>query len=402
MERSSGQVELLRRAIEIAYTSGVTRILDFAEAGGGVKGRFLDGVKLFDFEISPEGVAFRQARPKRTDGYLIGYLGELHGKLELTRFDSLEDWGAYLTRLDAVQSGKGPDCKVGQQCGDGCVKKGYQCRLESPQAKAAAGAALNSLLGDRAGRSTPASVLRVERKIRMLGHEEAYIFDGSGKQLLAKKGTAAAVEFSPEDMGKMKNAIVTHNHPPAALVSDAYGDDYRGGGFSLSDMYAAAHTDMAEMRAIAPEGTHVLRRPAKGWPKPELIQSTHMKASEALYPEMRRELISSNRSAASVKLDHDSQATLDTINHLKLGYDFKPTAITARDKATWNKVGKAGKAEAAATMKQAQQQASGLKPGLRVPPILGEFVKAVAWNVAISVAAYVAIDHARRKGYLKI
>lgn len=59
-----------------------------------------------------------------------------------------------------------------------------------------------------------------EQKNRHLEHEEAYCYDKEGKVLFHNKGNETSVYFSKSDEAKMKDAILTHNHPSHSPFSE--------------------------------------------------------------------------------------------------------------------------------------------------------------------------------------
>jgi len=82
--------------------------------------------------------------------------------------------------------------------------------------------------------------------------EMAKIVDPEGNVVLEKKGDGVSVSFSDAEVSKMKDCILTHNHPT----------DYT---FSRQDLSAAKYMDLQEMRATCKSGTYIMRRPKNGW-----------------------------------------------------------------------------------------------------------------------------------------
>ncbi len=79
----------------------------------------------------------------------------------------------------------------------------------------------------------------VEDSIAELDHERCYAFDAAGKGLMAKDGEESQIEFSLEEMEKLKRAdVFTHNHPS-------------GGSFSSDDMKFAYFLDIKELRVTS-------------------------------------------------------------------------------------------------------------------------------------------------------
>ena len=112
-----------------------------------------------------------------------------------------------------------------------------------------------------------------EDSVRKNDFESALIVDNNGNELVKKKGTSTGVDFSKEErdlMKKSKNVILTHNHP-------------RDLPLSKSDYVFAAQNNLAEVRAVGPRTTYVLKRPKSGWPNAGLIGSEYDTAMYGVY-----------------------------------------------------------------------------------------------------------------------
>lgn len=109
------------------------------------------------------------------------------------------------------------------------------------------------------------SVVAKENEIRMnKTYETAISFTKDGEVVLNKDGQSRHVVFTSEECRKLRNTIMTHNHPS--------GWDYPensvrriGNSFSKDDILMAVRCDLAEMRVVTPNYTFVLKRPEKGW-----------------------------------------------------------------------------------------------------------------------------------------
>jgi SPP1 gp7 family putative phage head morphogenesis protein len=112
---------------------------------------------------------------------------------------------------------------------------------------------------------TPVPTPLEETEARILGNktESAHLFDGDdGSLIFSRKGTRSEVAFSREDVSKMKDGVLTHNHP-------------RGTSLSFADVNMAIRADLAEIRAVgkAADGRNFiysLTRPTGGWPLDQL------------------------------------------------------------------------------------------------------------------------------------
>ena len=89
---------------------------------------------------------------------------------------------------------------------------------------------------------------------------------------MAKRGGVDSVGLSVLDYPKLKNAVVTHNHPS-------------GGCFSFKDIRFLKNMPISELRVSTEESEYYMRKP-KQWPK-------EIKSSELLekaIKEIRKEL----------------------------------------------------------------------------------------------------------------
>lgn len=108
-------------------------------------------------------------------------------------------------------------------------------------------------------------VTKVENEIRNnKKFETAVAFDKDGKVLLDKRGQQFSVTFTDEEAKLLKDTIFTHNHPRGWGHKD--NSMMRiGSSFSDADIITAIRNDIAEIRAVTPNYTFVMKRPEKGW-----------------------------------------------------------------------------------------------------------------------------------------
>lgn len=67
-------------------------------------------------------------------------------------------------------------------------------------------------------------------------------------------------------MKKMKDGILTHNHPSGQVYEEGSRALNLGMSFSLKDLETAIKGDVREIRAVTRYGyTYSLKRPSKGW-----------------------------------------------------------------------------------------------------------------------------------------
>lgn len=109
------------------------------------------------------------------------------------------------------------------------------------------------------------NIADIENNIRMnKSFETAVAFSKEGEIILDKRGEATSVSFTNEESSSLKDAILTHNHPRGWSHPD--GSIGRiGNSFSKEDLMTAVSCDLAEIRAVSPNYTFVMKRPDKGW-----------------------------------------------------------------------------------------------------------------------------------------
>lgn len=108
-------------------------------------------------------------------------------------------------------------------------------------------------------------VTETENQIRMnKKFETGVVFDKQGNVLIDKRGAAYGVSFIDEECLLMKDAIMTHNHPRGWGHPE---NSMRriGNSFSKEDIQLAIKWDLAEMRAVTPNYTFIMKRPENGW-----------------------------------------------------------------------------------------------------------------------------------------
>lgn len=108
-------------------------------------------------------------------------------------------------------------------------------------------------------------IANTEEDIRLnKKYETGVVYDSKGNVLIDKRGAAYSVSFTKEELIKMKDGIMTHNHPRGwGYPEKSLGRI--GNSFSPEDIYLAVNWDLAEMRAVTPNYTFVMKRPELGW-----------------------------------------------------------------------------------------------------------------------------------------
>jgi len=260
----------------------------------------------------------------------------------------LEDWAAYLIRLDAAKhlGQKKPKCKDGDECGGSCIEKGLRCNVKTGAAKTAAARALKGVKLSSNVATPPSAYTAIEadeRKLRLNTYETAIVYDAEGKELFRKKGGSSEVDFTAAECAKMKDAIVTHNHPSLTALDAKYDGVYQGGSFSASDMIAAAGLDVAEIRAVGPEGTYRLVRPAKGWPSAETMDRVYRQKAESEYGSGLEKIRRGLKPIGEANVDHWANTSTATAKELGIDYSFRRTGITKADRESIDKTTASGR-----------------------------------------------------------
>lgn len=153
-----------------------------------------------------------------------------------------------------------------------------------------------------------------EERIAGLPHEEAsaYTLDGTPTFERVTQRRRGDVYFTPRQQRRLKNAVVTHNHPSARS-------------FSYADVALALEHDLAEIRAVGmgPDGrryTYQLRRPADGWPDEPLVWQQVLEARSAVAEYLGRAVQAGEltRAAAIAMIRHEIWKRVS--NRLGLSY----------------------------------------------------------------------------------
>lgn len=147
-------------------------------------------------------------------------------------------------------------------------------------------------------------VIAAEEKIRRnKSFETAVIFDKNGKEIFRKKGKKTSVGWSLEELSNFKDTIFTHNHPRGWSYNEA---DLRriGNSFSLGDVRVAIKANVAEMRAVTPHYTFIMRRPKGGWKiSPETAEREFKKIDSELTAEGIKQIYAAKGSHISKRAE---------------------------------------------------------------------------------------------------
>jgi hypothetical protein len=95
------------------------------------------------------------------------------------------------------------------------------------------------------GSFSPAGSRRLkfdEIRIRSQHYETAAVYDANGNEIFVKDGNGNSVNFTPDEIEKLKGAVLTHNHPTSGPLSD-------------DDVFLAVHRGLREIRAVGRDGS---------------------------------------------------------------------------------------------------------------------------------------------------
>ncbi len=127
------------------------------------------------------------------------------------------------------------------------------------QAAAARGAAKRyekNILKDNTGEWAEVAkkeLLQDEKVLSVRDKETAVIYGPNGKFLFQKRGSNKEVQFTKSEVKRMKDGVITHNHPS-------------GSSFSLEDINLFRESKASEIRVTTEKGVYFLRKPNK-WPE---------------------------------------------------------------------------------------------------------------------------------------
>lgn len=125
---------------------------------------------------------------------------------------------------------------------------------------------------DKWAKETVKELLQSEKTLSERIYETMEIYSSDGKFIMAKRGKVDSVKLSLSDYFKLKNAVVTHNHPS-------------GSSFSFTDLKFLKNMPISELRVSTPEGVYFIRKP-KTWSK-EINTSDRMKD---VYEQIKKDL----------------------------------------------------------------------------------------------------------------
>ncbi len=138
--------------------------------------------------------------------------------------------------------------------------------------------------------------------------EKLVALDARGRVIAELTGTKNKVSIPADVAPRLKDAIVTHNHP-------------EGSSFSPADLRAARNLDMKEIRAVgvAKPYNYSLQRPEGGWPKD--LPDVHKKFSDEVMREFREAVKRSSAEGQKAMDNYSHEVMLRTAAKLNLKYE---------------------------------------------------------------------------------
>lgn len=113
---------------------------------------------------------------------------------------------------------------------------------------------------------THTNILHFEDTIRDLKRERCAVFSDCGEKLFEKEsiivGFQEVCSFDNNEMERMRDCILSHNHPTGGLFTD-------------KDITLAVDAKLAELRVVTIKGTFLLRRTSENWPTSVSILSAY-------------------------------------------------------------------------------------------------------------------------------
>ena len=121
------------------------------------------------------------------------------------------------------------------------------------------------------------SIYDAEKYIYLDQFERAFVIDKDGNIVVDKNGDQSSVTFTDDEFAKMKNCVLTHNHPSGSTLSK-------------EDGIMAIEADLASVRAVTTGQVYCLDRPIKGWPGVDSFKITYNYFYEQTIKEFRNQI----------------------------------------------------------------------------------------------------------------
>jgi hypothetical protein len=143
------------------------------------------------------------------------------------------------------------------------------------------------------GRSVSLLVRAIEDAIRNDPVESLHAFDAAGSLLLTKTGGAREIELSLIKVARLRDAVLTYNHPANTA-------------FSLNEVQAAMVGDLAAIHVVTARWRYSLVRPPTGWSQ-ETFERSLRPAHERHREAVLREFL------IAINADHMTEEEANTL-----------------------------------------------------------------------------------------
>lgn len=189
----------------------------------------------------------------------------MHPNCRCTTVPGYDDWEELgITPLRLMRD---PKTGEGKMVSDLSYQEWKQAFVDNPK--------LQDATEDWPGENKKALLLD-EKSISERKRETAVIYDAKGNFLFQKIGKENEVVFTRNEVKKMRDGVVSHNHPS-------------GASFSTADISLLQKSKASEIRAIVEDGVYYLKKPPK-WPKEINSPSKILKQREKIKNEVAKKL----------------------------------------------------------------------------------------------------------------
>lgn len=97
------------------------------------------------------------------------------------------------------------------------------------------------------------SLFNAEKKVVNRRTEKSVLYGANGEVIFEKTGDKGRVRFTGEEIQRMRDSVLTHNHPNNSC-------------FSPEDLHTLFHARLSEIRAVTQDGVYKLQKPII-WPR---------------------------------------------------------------------------------------------------------------------------------------
>lgn len=154
---------------------------------------------------------------------------------------------------------------------------------------------------DKWAKEARKELLKSEKSLGRRSKEIMEVYGTKGEYIMTRRGDANSVRLSILDYRKLRNAVVTHNHPS-------------GGSFSFQDIRFLKEIPISELRVSTVSGAYYLRKPAK-WPQEINSSKKIAEALEQIRKELKPKYIKLYNDGVITKSDRHKMFT-DEVNKI--------------------------------------------------------------------------------------